>query len=82
MPARHANPTHVRPVALDWSRDDQGAWIATGYADPGQWEVFCVECGDVDGPRDIQPEAVRHLRKPRTRIQAEWLALHHERGAV
>lgn len=82
MQGRHASPTEVRQVGRDWYQSSEGEWFAGGLAEPPVWEVFCVECGDTDGPSDIQPEAVQHLRKPRTRIEAEWLALNHERGGV
>ena len=54
---------YARPVRTGWTRDATGRWVASGE-DPHEWEVFCEQCGDADGPADGQPTPAREIRGP------------------
>lgn len=64
----------ARPMPVGWSEGADGAWTSAGV-DAHRWEVFCAECGDMDGPADRQPPFVQRLRGP---YQHE----HHARGVA
>ena len=68
---------YTRHVRLGWARNAAGAWQAASE-DPHQWEVFCEQCGDTDGPAEVQPESARELRGPYwSKHKAEHVAKHH-----
>jgi hypothetical protein len=54
---------YARPLRLHWSQLADGTWTSESQ-DPHQWEVFCLQCGDRDGPIEIQDEDARLLRGP------------------
>jgi hypothetical protein len=54
---------HVRTARSSWRQDASGQWESDAE-EAHLWEVFCQQCGDTDGPVDIQPEAARRLRGP------------------
>jgi hypothetical protein len=66
-------------VRLGWA-DSADGWKWESE-DPRLWEVFCAECGDRDGPADIQEPAVRELRGPyRSEHHARHVATAHFNG--
>jgi hypothetical protein len=72
---------YVRPLQLEWEE------LLTGYrarrSDPARFEVICVACGDVDGPRHLQPEPAKWLRGPYdTKKEAERVARSHETATL
>ncbi len=69
----------VRSVPQIWHQDSAGNWNAEGAT--AQWEVYCEQCGDSDGPADRQFPPARELRGPyKTRHQARHAAARHERN--
>jgi hypothetical protein len=60
---REGHYPYARHVRSGWQQDSSGKWVPT-REDPNLWEVFCAQCGDVDGPAENQSEAVRRLRGP------------------
>jgi hypothetical protein len=76
--SRHAeggDPHHypyARHVRTGWKQDADGAWSHEGE-DAHLWEVFCAECGDTDGPAQLQSPEVQTLRGP---YQGEHRAKH------
>jgi hypothetical protein len=61
-PDPHHYP-YPRKVRHGWLRDTEGHW-AYQSEDPHNWEVFCVQCGDADGPSEVQVGEARVLRGP------------------
>lgn len=59
----HRHFPYARHLLVGWHRDQNGAWVADAE-DERRWEVFCRECGDTDGPAELQSEPVQHLRGP------------------
>jgi hypothetical protein len=59
--ASSVEPRHfpgARRMPIGWTRGRDGSWESSGV-DEKLWEVFCVECGDTDGPADQQSAAVQ-----------------------
>ena len=54
---------YARPLQLHWSRLADGTWTSDSQ-DLHQRDVFCVQCGDKDGPIAMQVESARLLRGP------------------
>ena len=68
---------YARRVRLHWSQLPNGTWSFDGE-DDHLWEVFCAECGDTDGPADLQSEGVQKLRGPyQGEHKARRAATHH-----
>ncbi len=68
---------YARPMRTGWTRNASGDWVASAE-DPHQWEVFCEQCGDTDGPVDGQPDRARELRGPYpSKHKAEHVATRH-----
>jgi hypothetical protein len=68
---------YARRARIGWRRNGDGAW-ASSAEDPKQWEVFCQQCGDTDGPAAEQPGAVQKLRGPySSKHKAEHVATKH-----
>ena len=86
LPRQHDNsapppiPGHhpyARPLQTDWKRNDAGRW-ESGGTDPHRWEVVCQECGDSDGPIEVQSVAVKARRGPyASKHKAEHAATKH-----
>jgi hypothetical protein len=73
----HGHYPYARPVRDGWHRDAGGHW-AYDTVDEHQWEVFCAECGDTDGPAADQAPGVQELRGPyRGKHQAKHVADKH-----
>jgi hypothetical protein len=73
---------YARPLHTGWSKNAHGHWQSSSE-DDHQWEVFCEECGDTDGPVKLQSEKVRTLRGPYTsKHKAEHAAKLHRKGAI
>ena len=71
---------YARPLHGGWEKNPAGHWQSTSE-DDRQWEVVCEECGDTDGPIELQSEKVRNLRGPYpTKHQAEHVAKRHRKG--
>ena len=64
----------ARPIYGKWYRDSDGNW-AWDLRDHRKWEVVCKECGDTDGPAELQPPAAQVLRGP---FRSKRLALRVE----
>ena len=60
--AHHHFP-YARRVRRGWRLNPDGHWISD-HEDERLWEVFCAECGDMDGPVENQTEMVQRLRGP------------------
>ena len=76
----HGHYPYARPVRHGWRRDAGGHW-AYDTVDEHQWEVFCAECGDTDGPAADQAPAVQELRGPyRGKHRAKHVADKHFRA--
>jgi hypothetical protein len=68
---------YARPLRTGWTRNASGHWEASAE-DPHQWEVFCEQCGDTDGPADDQPDPARSIRGPYpSKHRAEHVAKRH-----
>ena len=68
---------YARPLRTGWTRTATGDWVAFAE-DPHQWEVYCQQCGDTDGPADDQPDRARELRGPySSKHKAEHVAKRH-----
>ena len=68
---------YARPMRTGWTRNNTGDWVASAE-DPHQWEVFCEQCGDTDGPADSQPDRAREIRGPySSKHKAEHVARRH-----
>ncbi len=68
---------YARHVRLGWGRNSAGVWESSSE-DPRLWEVFCAQCGDTDGPADIQPANAKELRGPySSKHKAEHVAKQH-----
>lgn len=73
----HHHFPYARRVRLHWTKLPDGTWDFDGE-DEHLWEVFCAECGDTDGPADLQPEVVQRLRGPyKGEHKARKMATHH-----
>jgi len=73
---------YARPLHGGWRKNPAGHWQST-TEDDRQWEVVCEECGDTDGPIELQTAKVRSLRGPYpTKHQAEHEAKMHRKGKV
>ena len=73
---------YARPLHGGWKKNPAGHWQSTSE-DDSKWEVVCEECGDTDGPIELQTEKVRSLRGPYpTKHQAEHVAKIHRKGKV
>jgi hypothetical protein len=59
----HRHFPGARRQLTGWNEDGSGKWSASGV-DEHHWEVFCAECGDTDGPAELQSSAVQTLRGP------------------
>ena len=66
----------VRPLPLDFYRNEHKEWVAIGYA-PKLCEIVCPQCGDDSGPKGDQSEAVQRLRGPFPNAQALEVAELH-----
>jgi hypothetical protein len=79
-PVSGSDPQHypyARQVRLSWYQDGSGKWAYDGL-DDHQWEVFCQQCGDTDGPAENQEPPVRQLRGPyRGKHRADHAASKH-----
>jgi hypothetical protein len=68
---------YARRARTDWQQNADGSWVSSSE-DPKEWEVFCEQCGDTGGPRDLQPEAVQTIRGPySSKHKAEHVATKH-----
>ncbi len=68
---------YARRVRTDWQQKADGGWVSSSE-DPKQWEVFCEQCGDTDGPSATQPESAQRLRGPYpSKHKAEHVAARH-----
>ena len=70
---------YVRHVHTDWRRDNYGRWVSETW-DESKWEVICAECGDNEGPSEVQGPAIQQFRGPYpTEHKAVHAAHAHER---
>jgi hypothetical protein len=61
--SEHHHFPYARRLRVGWRQDADGRW--TIYQENKRsWEVFCTECGDTDGPAEIQNDVVQRLRGP------------------
>lgn len=68
---------YARPLQSGWSKDAAGHW-QSARTDAHSWEVICEECGDKDGPVEMQPDAVKARRGPySSKHKAEHAATKH-----
>jgi len=75
----HLHQPYVRHVHTEWQRDGHGQWVSETW-DPKHWEVVCTQCGDDEGPAEVQGTDVRVLRGPYgSKHNAEHAAHKHER---
>jgi hypothetical protein len=72
---------YARPVRGGWTQDATQHWQYSSE-DPMRWEVICEECGDHDGPVEIQSDQVCIRRGPYDNKRlAESAATSHFEGA-
>jgi hypothetical protein len=80
---KHPNGGHhpyARPLHLGWSKDPRGHWVSRGE-DAHTWEVICEECGDKDGPVEMQTDKVKIRRGPSSsKLLAQDAATRHFNG--
>jgi hypothetical protein len=80
---KHPNGGHhpyARPLHGGWSKDVRGHWVSS-TEDVHAWEVVCEECGDTDGPVEIQSKSVKRRRGPYgSKESAEDAAARHSSG--
>jgi hypothetical protein len=50
-------------MRLSWYRGPDDGWAFDGE-DRRKWEIICEQCGDTDGPADLQSLEVQLLRGP------------------
>ena len=68
---------YARRSRTGWQQKPDGAWVSSSE-DPEEWEVFCEQCGDTDGPVERQSEPVRRIRGPySSKHKAEHVATKH-----
>lgn len=71
---------YTRPLQTGWHKDAAGHWKSSGE-DVHSWEVICEECGDTDGPAEIQSAFVKARRGPYpSKRKAEHAATKHFDG--
>jgi hypothetical protein len=67
----------ARRVRHGWVRTADGVWVSSSE-DPKQWEVFCEQCGVLEGPPEVQSEPSLKLRGPySSKHKAEHVAKAH-----
>jgi len=76
----HGHHPYARPRKGSWTKDATGRW-RSGSVDPHSWEVICEECGDTDGPIEMQSPTARARRGPySSKRKAERAATKHFEG--
>ena len=70
-----------RPVRLAWFENDHGEWHWQ-QSDNQLWEVVCAQCGDSDGPPDLEPAEIQQLRGPYPHEHAREVVIYHAAGGV